>query len=817
MVRDTAMVALTEKNPINGRVSMKAGMLLLLASATGLVAIASPLGEVAAQSPAATKPLYKNAKASTEARVEDLLKQMTLEEKVAQMMTIWQQKPDIFDANSEFDPVKFAAKFPNGIGQFTRPSDDKGPASPRTSKWRDATATVRLVNAVQKHAVEKTRLGIPVLMHEEGLHGYAAVGATSFPQAIALASSWDPDLVREVNSVIAREIRSRGVSLVLSPVVDVARDPRWGRFEETFGEDPYLAGELGVAAVEGLQGVGTKDKLPDGKVFATLKHMTGHGQPESGTNVGPANISERVVREYFLPPFEQVVKRTNIGAVMASYNEIDGIPSHANSWLLGDVLRGEWGFKSMVVSDYFAIDELISRHKIAATKEEAAMKALAAGVDSDLPNGTSYETLVKLVCEGKVKESAVDDAVRRMLRFKFNAGLFENPYGDAKLANKITNNAEAVSLALRAAERSAILLKNDGMLPLKLSAAGQTKPTIAIIGPSANVARIGGYPGVPRMKVSLVEGMRNKLGDRANIIFAQGVKITDDDDWYGDEVKLANPVENHKLIAEAVAQARAADQIILTLGDTEQTSREAWADNHLGDRDSLDLVGEQQELFDALKALGKPITVVLINGRPPSISKIASEANAIVEAWYPGEQGGTALANILMGDANPGGKLTVTFPRNVGQLPFFYNHKPTARRGYLFSDKSPLYPFGHGLSYSAFEVGAPQLSVTSIDASGTVTVTVPVKNTGNRAGDEVVQFYVRDKVSSVTRSVMDLRAFKRVTLAPGESRTISFTLGKEAFQMWNDKMKRVVEPGEFDIMAGNSSAQLKSVTLTITQ
>jgi beta-glucosidase len=788
--------------------------LLLCTAAIGTTA-AYPVSAFAKET-AADRPLYKDANAPVDARVEDLLARMTLEEKVAQVMAIWQQKPDIMDEKGEFDPAKFDAKFPNGIGQFTRPGDDKGPASPRVSKWRDIEGTVRLINAVQKHAAEKSRLGIPVLMHEEGLHGYAANGATSFPQAIAMASSWDPDMVREINAVIAQQIRARGVSLVLSPVVDVARDPRWGRIEETFGEDPYLAGEFGVAAVEGLQGVGTKGKLPDGKVFATLKHLTGHGQPESGTNVGPANISERTLREYFFPPFEQVVKRTNVGAVMASYNEIDGVPSHANTWLLGDVLRREWGFKGMVVSDYFAIAEMISRHKIAANDEEAALRALAAGVDSDLPNGASYQTLTKLVREGKVYESAIDNAVRRMLSFKINAGLFENPYGDVKKARAVTNNAEAVALALKSAERSVVLLKNDGMLPLKLPAVGGAKPNIAIIGPSANVARLGGYYGIPFKKVSLLEGMQAKIGSRANIIFAQGVKITEDDDWYGDEVKLADPEANRALIAEAVEKAKSAEQIILTLGDTEQTSREGWADNHLGDRDSLDLVGEQQELFDALKALGKPITVVLVNGRPPSINTIAKEANAIIESWYLGEQGGNALANILMGDANPGGKLPVTFARSVGQLPFTYNYKPSARRGYLFADASPLYPFGFGLSYSKFELGAPTLSASTIAANGSVTVTVPVKNTSALTGDEVVQIYVRDKVSSVTRSVKELKAFRRVTLAPGEARNVSFTLTSEAFQMWNEKMQRVVEPGEFEIMAGPDSANVKTVTLTVT-
>jgi beta-glucosidase len=766
----------------------------------------------AAAAPSAAAPLYKDAKAPVAARVEDLLARMTLEEKVAQIMTVWDSKAEVFNAQMEFDATKMAKKFPDNIGQFARPSDATGPASPREVPGRDVKRTVKLVNDLQRYAATQTRLGIPILFHEEGLHGYAALGATSFPQAIALASSWDPDLVRAVNAVTAREIRARGVSLALSPVVDVARDPRWGRIEETFGEDPFLAGEMGVASVEGLQGLGKARTLGPGKVFATLKHLTGHGQPESGTNTGPAQISERVLRTYFFPPFEQVIKRTGISAVMPSYNEIDGLPSHANTWLLGDVLRGEWGFDGAIVSDYYAISDLQSIHGISGSPEESAKRALAAGVDSDLPSGGSYVTLVAAVKEGRVPVAMIDTAVRRMLSLKFRAGLFENPYADEKAALAITNNAEARALALKAAQRSMTLLKNDGTLPLSLGAA---KPTIAVIGPSAAVARLGGYYGQPPVTVSILEGIKAKVGIKANVIFAQGVKITESDDWWADTVKLADPAANRKLIAEAVAAARGADQIILTLGDTEQTSREGWAKNHLGDRDSLDLVGEQQELFDALKALGKPVTVVLINGRPPSINKIATEANAILEGWYLGEQGGHAVADVLFGDVNPGGKLPVSIARSVGQLPLVYNAKPSARRGYLFADAAPLYPFGYGLSYSTFDISAPTLSATKIAANGSVTVSVSVRNTSKRAGDETVQLYVRDKVSSVTRSVMDLKAFRRVTLAAGEAKTVSFTLTPEAFELWNDKMKRVVEPGEFDIMTGPNSASLKSTTLTI--
>jgi beta-glucosidase len=762
-----------------------------------------------------TQPVYKDSTAPVDARVEDLLARMTLEEKVAQMMSIWDAKASVFDARLEFDPAKMARRFPNGIGQFARPSDATGPASPRLLPGRDVRGTIRLVNALQHYAMSRTRLGIPILFHEEGLHGYAALGATSFPQAIALASTWDPALVRAVNGITAREIRARGVSLALTPVVDVARDPRWGRIEETFGEDPYLVGEMGVAAVEGLQGEGKARVLGPGKVFATLKHLTGHGQPESGTNVGPAPYAERTLREFFFPPFEQAVRRTGISSVMPSYNEIDGVPSHANTWLLQKVLRGEWGFDGVVVSDYYAIEDLQKLHHIAGSPEDAARLALEAGVDCDLPSGGAYATLTQQVRDGRVPEERINAAVRRLLALKFRAGLFEHPYADPAEAVATTNNGEARALALKAAQRSIILLKNDGMLPLRLPQAGAAKPMIAVIGPNAAVARLGGYYGQPPVTVSILEGIRAKAGARADIVFAQGVKITVNDDWWADSVQLADPAANRRLIEDAVSVARKADQIVLAVGDTEQTSREGWAKTHLGDRDSLDLVGEQQELFDALRALGKPIAVVLINGRPASTVEIADKANALLEGWYLGEQGGNAVADALFGDVNPGGKLPVTIPRSVGQLPMFYNYKPSAHRGYLFDTVAPLYPFGYGLSYTSFEIGAPRLSDNRIAANGSVTVSVPVRNTGTRAGDETVQVYVHQMVSSVTRPIKELKAFQRISLSPGESKTLTFSLTPEAFRMWNASMQRVQEPGAFEIMVGPNSVDLQSVLLTI--
>lgn len=760
-------------------------------------------------------PVYKDPAANIDARLDDLIARMSVEEKIAQIVTIWVGKKDILDDDLQLDAKKVKERIPLGLGQFARPSDAVGPGSPREISGRDAAQTIKLVNALQRYATGETRLGIPILFHEEGLHGYAAVGATSFPQAIALASTWDPELVKEVNSITAREIRSRGVHLVLSPVVDIARDPRWGRIEETFGEDPYLTAELGVAAVNGLQGDDSHESLPADKVFATLKHMTGHGQPESGTNIGPAQISERELRENFFPPFEQVVRRTGIRAVMASYNEIDGIPSHANRWLLQDILRGEWGYEGAVVSDYTGIENLADLHHVAATHEEAAVLALAAGIDVDLPDGYSFSTLANALREGKVKESDIDTAVRRHLEIKFRAGLFENPYADAGYAEEITNDQDARDLARQAAQKSIVLLKNDGALPLSLPTGDNKKPVIAVIGPNAAVARLGGYSGQPPETVSLLDGVRARVADRARVEYAQGVVITEDDDWFGDEVVLGDPKENHRLIAEAVTVARSADTIILAIGDTEQTSREAWSANHLGDRSSLELVGDQQALFDALRALDKPLVVVLINGRPASTVKIAEEANALVEAWYLGERGGDAMADMLFGDINPGGKLPLTIPRSVGQLPMVYSHKPTARRGYLFGSVDPLFPFGWGLSYTEFEISEPHLSSSEIGIGDTVEIRVDIKNVGDRTGDEVVQLYIRDQVASVTRPVKLLKGFERVTLEAGESRSLKFTLGPEELSLWNTDMQKVVEPGLFDIMVGPNSVDLKTTVLEV--
>ncbi|MBV9930888.1 MAG: glycoside hydrolase family 3 C-terminal domain-containing protein [Alphaproteobacteria bacterium] len=782
----------------------------------GLVAAAALAVLIGA---APVRPLYKDPSQPVERRVEDLLKRMTLEEKVAQMLSVWEHKDRIQTPAGDFSPEKASQAFPNGLGQIARPSDRRGVTAGANgaagaaagSLGRDARETADYINAAQHWAVDRTRLGIPLILHEESLHGYVARGATSFPQAIGLASTWDPPLLTRIFAVAAREMRARGANLALAPVVDVARDPRWGRIEETFGEDPYLVSEMGLAAIRGFQG--TTLPLASDKVYVTLKHLTGHGQPENGTNVGPASLGERALRTDFFPPFEKAVKQLPIRSVMASYNEIDGIPSHANKWLLTDVLRGEWGFRGAVVSDYFAIRELVTRHHMFGDVAGAAVRAIDSGVDAETPDGEAYALLPQLVRAGKVPEREVDEAVRRILRMKFEAGLFEHPYVDAGAALAKEATPDAIALAREAGREAMVLLKNEGgLLPLD---GGRIK-RLAVLGTHAKDTPIGGYSDEPRHVVSVLEGLQDEGRGRFAVDYAEGVRITTDRIWSKDEVKLVDPEVNRRLIAEAVETARKADVVVMVLGDNEETSREAWADAHLGDRSSLDLLGQQNDLARVVFALGKPTVVILLNGRPLSVTYLAEKAPALIEGWYLGQETGHAVADVLFGRAAPGGKLPVSIARSVGQLPIFYNRKPTARRGYLFDTTAPLYPFGYGLSYTSFDVSAPQLARPSIRTNEPVRVSVDVANTGRREGDEVVQLYVRDDEASVTRPVLELKRFQRVRLQPGERRTVTFELTPDDFALWNAQMKRVVEPGTFTISAGPNSVDLKSTKLTVT-
>ncbi len=468
---------------------------------------------------AADAPLYKDAHAPIDARVNDLLSRMTLQEKIAQISCIWQRKGEIEDANGNFDPAKASRVFPDGIGQVARPSDrvPLEPNDPLQNVFRDVPQTVAFVNAVQHYSIDHTRLGIPTLFHGEGLHGFMARDATSFPQAIALASSWDPALVTNVYTVVAREARARGVQLLLTPVINLGRDPRWGRIEETFGEDPYIASRMGVAEVRGLQG----DTLPLGpdRVFATLKHMAAYGVPEAGTNVGPADIGRRTLLQMYLPQYRAAIREANAQVVMASYNEIDGIPSHANRWMLTDLLRNQWGFQGVVVGDYEGIEQLMTLHHVAGSLTDAAALALHAGVDDDMPDGEAFANLPQALAAGKVTQGEIDTAVRRVLRLKFLGGLFEHPYADARHAEKITGNSQARALALEAAKKSIVLLKNDGTLPLD----AHRIRTLAVIGPNAGVARLGGYSEVPAHSVSILQGIRDLVGNSVRVVTAKGV------------------------------------------------------------------------------------------------------------------------------------------------------------------------------------------------------------------------------------------------------------------------------------------------------
>jgi len=752
---------------------------------------------------------------------------MSLEEKAAQMVCVWQQKADtLVDANGHFDPDKAAQAFSHGhgIGQVGRPSDAGAELSPREG--------AELTNAIQRFFVDESRLGIPVIFHEECLHGHAAPGATSFPQPIGLGATFNPELVEALYTMTALEARLRGTHQALTPVVDVARDPRWGRVEETFGEDPYLVARMGIAAVRGFQGDATfRDKT---RVIATLKHFVAHGQPESGMNCAPANVSMRVLRETFLSTFRAAIQQAGALSVMASYNEVDGVPAHANRWLLRDVLRDEWGFDGFVVSDYYAIWELADRpethgHHVAADKRDACVLAVRAGVNIELPEPDCYTHLVGLVRDGTLAERELDELVAPMLGAKFRMGLFDDPYVDPDLAERVVGSREHRAIALQAARETITLLKNERqLLPLDVS----TVRTIAVIGPNADRSLLGGYSGVPKYDVSVLQGIRDYVGDRARVVHSEGCRITVGGSWNADAVVPGDPDEDRRLIAEAVKVAREADVIVLAIGGNEQTSREAWNLNHMGDRASLELVGRQNELVDAMVATGKPVVALVFNGRPLAFAHVDKRVPAILECWYLGQECGRAVAETLFGDNNPSGKLPITIPRSVGHIPAYYNYKPSARRGYLFDDVTPLYPFGFGLSYTKFHIGNVRLSVTaaigtmgpivsdsvaSIGSDPIANVAAEVSNVGPRAGAEVVQMYIHDRVSSVTRPIKELKGFQKVFLQPGETKTVELPITRESLAFWNIDMREVVEPGEFAIMVGTSSrdSDLHTVILRV--
>lgn len=760
--------------------------------------------------------IYKDRTKPIPERVEHLLGLMTLEEKAGQLVQPfgWQTYEHI---NGE---IRLTAAFKKQIEQ-TGVGSLYGVL--RADPWTGVTLESGLspregaeaVNTIQRYAIENSRLGIPILIGEECSHGHMAIGATVFPVPLSLGSTWNVDLYREMCRAVGRETRSQGGAVTYSPVLDVVRDPRWGRTEECFGEDAHLISEMAVASVEGLQG----EKL-DGEdsVAATLKHFVGYGSSEGGRNAGPVHMGRRELLEVDLLPFRKAVE-AGAASIMPAYNEIDGVPCTTNQELLEDVLRNDWGFDGMVITDCGAIDMLASGHDVAADGRDAAVQAIRAGIDMEMSGEMFGKHLVEAVHAGQLEEEVLDRAVRRVLTLKFRLGLFESPYADPDRAERVIGSAEHVELARKLAGEGIVLLKNEGVLPL---APGAGK--IAVIGPNADVGynQLGDYTSPqPRDKVTTVlGGIRTKLADTPEqVLYAPGCRIKGDS-REGFEFALST-AEQADTVVMVVGGSSARDfgegSIDLKTGASKVTGN-SESDMDCGegiDRLSLSLSGVQLELIQEIHKLGKPLVVVYINGRPIAEPWIDEHADAILEAWYPGQEGGHAVADILFGDVNPSGRLTVSIPKHVGQLPVYYNGKRSRGKRYLEADSQPRYPFGFGLSYTEFTYDKLSVSSDSIHKNEEVQVRVEVKNTGQRAGAEVVQLYVTDVASTVTRPGKELKGFRKVFLQPGEAQTVEFTVGPEQLQYIGANYEPVVEPGEFQVHVGKHVNELLSANFIV--
>jgi len=848
----------------------------------------TPLLALFAMHAQAALPSYKDPKLPIETRVEDLLKRMTMTEKLNQLRcdiheNVWGPALDTTGFGETYDILR-----------------------PLTS-----LAAAKRANEVQKRAA-KGRLGIPIVIHDEALHGLIGNGTTSFPQSIGMAASWDPSMVNKVATAIAEEVRARGVRHILSPVINVIRDARWGRVEETYGEDPLLSSKMGVAFVKAFESHG---------IATTPKHYVDNSG-DGGRDSHSIQISERALREIYLPPFEAVIKEGGASTIMSSYNSVNGVAASANHWLLTDILRKEYGFKGWVASDYGAVSGILFSHRNTANPKETAAAALNAGMESEWPDVYIWgEGLDDAVKEGLITRKTVDEAVRRVLRIKFKLGMFEDPWSDPDHAEQIVESPAHRQVALEAARKVMTLLKNDNnVLPLSKSL-----KSIAVIGPNAKDAMpLGGYSGFNIPTVSVFDGIKAKVGPGVNVEWAKGaefrssdsmppigastfsglkgeyydnqdfsgtpklvrndpqiafnwgdgapaadfpgdhfsirwtgkiipatsgdykVTLTSDDgarlylngvkvidDWSvhpakTDEVKMhfeaGVPVEmkleyyeqdgqascqlgwgmandNKPEISEAVDLAKRSDVAVIVAGIIEGEGQ---------DRAFLDLPGNQEELINAVAATGKPVVVVLVAGAPVTMRNWIDKVPGILDAWYPGQEGGTAIADVLFGDVNPGGKLPMTFPLSVGQCPTYYNLEPSGR-GYDYVDLTgkPQFPFGFGLSYTSFGYSNLHVTPSKAKQGESVTVTFDVQNTGKVAGDEVPQLYIHDLVSSIVRPMKELRDFSRITLQPGEKKTITFTLKPDQLAIWNAQMKRVVEPGEFEVMIGSSSDDIR--------
>lgn len=773
-------------------------------------------------------PLYKDAGAAPEARARDLIGRMTLQEKVQQLRSAWNGFMAMYSPEGELDWDQFGAAYGDGLGGMERMSEDKSSFMALMASYspgRSTRAVVEQYNRFQHYFVDSTRLGIPLLVHEEGLHGLIAGGTTHFPMPIGLACSWDEDLMTDIYTIVAKEIRARGGHQVLAPVTDIVRDPRWGRTEETMGEDPYLCGRLGAAQIKAYQGEeGPHGEIDAEHVAATIKHFGVHGQSEGGSNTGPHFVDRLYAYETFFRPVRMAIDEAHPHSVMISYPETWGVPAHINRELIQDGLRGALGFDGLIVSDYGGIEDAVASH-IVSDKKEAAYLAFQAGVEWDLPEGASYQYLPELVKEGRIKEADIDKAVYHVLLEKFRLGLFENPYLDPDASEAALCTPEASQIAYKAAAESMVLLQNRGdVLPFDASKIR----TLAVIGPNATATTMGGYSGAPKYAVSVLDAVKAKYGDRMNILYAEGSKITYQPQKGGDiiasavvEDYLDHSVEapesiNRPLVDEAVALARRADAVILCLGSNSSVAREGTGPTLPGDTPSLELLGMQNELAERIAALGKPTCALVITGTANNTSRLAEAVPAVVQCWYGGQEGGNAWVDAVFGEINPSGKLTISIPRGGDHVPAYYAYKRSSRRGYtLGQDISPLWPFGHGLSYTTYKYENVRLSASEMTADGCVEALVDVTNTGTRAGDEIVQMYICDEISSVSRPVKELRGFARVHLEPGETKTVRLPIDRSSLEFYNADLKLVAEPGEFTVMVGPSSAETQSALLTL--
>jgi beta-glucosidase len=735
------------------RVALFAGVLAALFSAMPGRAQQTPVAEADA--------VYRQANAPIESRIDDLMGRMTLEEKVRQL--------DLY-AGAPIDKVKDRSTHATTDAIFLPDKAEALWGNLGVGGIHELYPTPEQSNAVQSWVMAHNRLGIPALFTGEALHGYDT--GTVFPAPINLAATWNPDIARQTGAAIAAETRATGVGMILAPVLDLARDPRWGRVEEDFGEDPFLTGQMGLAYVRGAQG----DSLAtDHTVVAEPKHFVGHGSPEGGTNTSPVHIGERELRSVMLKSFEPAIREGHAMGVMAAYHEIDGIPITDDPFVLKTILRQEWGFQGFVLSDLGAIRRLYNAHYVAATPKDAVCMAIRSGVDMqfyDFDHNVFQQALINCVHEGSLTQTDLDRAVRSILRVKFDLGLFDHPFVDPTLNAKAHRSPAHLAVSLESARESMTLLKNDGnLLPLSKSI-----QHIAVIGPNADVARYGDYENeVNGERISIVQGIR-ALVPQSSVNFDGG-----------------------KDIPAAVSIAKEADVVILGLGEMEGISGEGH------DRSDLDLPGNQEQLLEAIVATSKPVVLVLENGRPLTIGWAKEHVPAILEAWYPGELGGTAIAETLFGDNNPAGRLTITFPRSTGQLPAFYNSDPSRRDKYVDDDGRPLFPFGYGLSYTAFHYDHLVATPPVAGSHGDLQVTVDVTNTGSREGDEVAQLYLREDFTSVETPRRSLKGFSRIQLKPQETKTVSFRVTQDQFAIWNADGKWVVEPGSFTVWAGGSS------------